>query len=392
MNGTPYLQHFGLAVEPFSLSPDPDFLYASPAHAEALAGLELALRGRRGLTTLVGEVGTGKTTLLYTLLRDLDATVHTAYLANTRLGFVDLLRLALADFGVPTPGRSRLALLEALQGFLRRCDAEGAIAALVVDEAQNLDADTFEQLRLLTNYETYASKLLQIVLVGQPELAATLARPELRQVNERIAHRCILRPLSPREARRYLAHRVSRAGGAPGLFTPAAQAVLLGASRGVPRRLNVLAHTALLFAFGRGAARVAGRDAWAALRERRRGAAAARTSLRRAGAWAAAAGVVAIAGAAAAVGRFSAAPRPLVAAAPTAAALAAVAAAPAAAPAAPPPAFIVVGKGQTLTDIARRQYGNAKPETLRKLRAANPNLKDPDRITAGDVLRLPGVG
>ncbi|MDX2169480.1 MAG: AAA family ATPase, partial [Deltaproteobacteria bacterium] len=261
-------QAFGLATDPFSLSPDPAFLYASPVHAEALAGLRLALAGRRGLTTLIGEVGTGKTTLLYALLADLEPTVRTAYLAHTKLSFSALLRQALADFGVPTAARGRLELLEALHDFLRRCDAEGAIAALVIDEAQNLSPDTFEQLRLLTNFETYSAKLLQIVLVGQPELAATLARPELRQVSERIACRCTLAPLSRGEAQRYLAHRLAAAGGTAALLAPAARGLLITAARGLPRRLNVLAHTALLFAYGRGAARVEARDMWAALRER----------------------------------------------------------------------------------------------------------------------------
>ncbi|MGH7789626.1 MAG: ExeA family protein, partial [Candidatus Binatia bacterium] len=241
-----YSEHFHLHREPFSLSPDPAFLYASPDHAEALAALRIALQSRRGLTTLTGEVGTGKTTLLYTLLSDLGPTVHTAYLANTRLSFDALLQQALADFGVAVPGGDRLQALDALHGFLRRCEAAGEIAALVIDEAQNLDADTFEQLRLLTNFETYSAKLLQIVLVGQPELAETLRRPALRQVDERVAFRCHIRPLSRRQCRRYLAHRLARAGGSLALFTPAALALLIGAARGLPRRLNVLAHTALL--------------------------------------------------------------------------------------------------------------------------------------------------
>ncbi|MGE3497855.1 MAG: ExeA family protein, partial [Candidatus Binatia bacterium] len=263
-----YAAHFGLDADPFSLSPDPDFLYESPAHSEALAGLRLALASRRGLATLIGEVGTGKTTLLYALLRDLEPAVRTAYLANTKLSFDELLRQALADFGVPAPAPDRLALLEAFQGFLRQSDTEGAIAALIIDEAQNLDADTFEHLRLLTNFETYSTKLLQIVLVGQPELAVALGRDELRQVNERIAHRCRLEPLSRYESRRYVAHRLERAGGSLALFTRPGLAVILTAAGGVPRRLNILCHTALLFAFGRGAAAASAADAWAAVRER----------------------------------------------------------------------------------------------------------------------------
>jgi type II secretory pathway predicted ATPase ExeA len=395
-----YEAHFGLTADPFSLSPDPAFLYPSPAHAEALAGLRLALESRRGLTTLIGEVGTGKTTLLYALLRDAEPTVQAAYLANTKLGFVELLRQALADWGVPPVRGGRLALLEALHGFLRRCDADGRIAALVIDEAQNLDADTFEHLRLLTNFETYSAKLLQIVLVGQPELAAALRRPELRQIDQRIAYRCRLGRLTVGEARRYLDHRVRCAGGAPRLLSPAARALLIGAARGVPRRLNVLAHTALLFACGRGVAQVAGRDAWAALRAARRDRGR-RARLAgpawRGAVWATGVAVLAAAGAATAVARFAAAPAaPVVAvAAPPAAPVLALAMplerqAPAAAPG-PSETTVVVGKGQTLTSIARRHFGGGGPRGLQRLRAANPQLRDLDRITVGDVLRVPAA-
>jgi general secretion pathway protein A len=411
-----YTAHFGLAADPFSLSPDPAFLYQSPAHAEALAGLRLALESRRGLTTLVGEVGTGKTTLLYALLRDAEPAIRAAYLANTKLGFLELLRQALADWGAPCERGGRLAVLDALHTFLRRCDADGAVAALVIDEAQNLDADTFEQLRLLTNFETYSHKLLQIVLVGQPELAATLRRPELRQINERVAYRCRLAPLTAAEARRYLAHRLARAGGAPALLTPAARALLVAAARGVPRRLNVLGHTAFLFAYARGASPVATRDVWAAWRAGRRDGVAGvlpQSTWRRA-AWATGVGVVAAAGVAAALGGF-AVPAPRPAGAPASAPAAAAAAGPAmagvagaipsapdggtsAAPVAPaaaarrPPAaerVVVVAKGQTLSSIARRFYGSAGPQALRRLRAANPGLRDGDRLTAGDTLRVP---
>ncbi|MBX3025249.1 AAA family ATPase [bacterium] len=265
-----YEAHFGLTADPFSLSPDPAFLYPSPAHAEALAGLRIALASRRGLATLIGEVGTGKTTLLYALLRDAEPAIAAAYLANPSLGFAALLRQALADWGVPCDGGDRAAMLAALHAFLRRCAEDGRIAALVIDEAQHLDADAFEQVRLLTNFETYSAKLLQVVLVGQPELAAILRRPALRQVNERVAHRCALGPLAAGEAARYLAHRLARAGAPPALLTPAARALLVVAARGLPRRLNVLAHTALLSAYGRGARRVRAGDVWAAMRASRR--------------------------------------------------------------------------------------------------------------------------
>ena len=402
-----YTAHFGLAADPFSLSPDPAFLYRSPAHAEALAGLRLALESRRGLTTLIGEVGTGKTTLLYALLRDAEPSIRAAYLANTKLGFLELLRQALADWGTPCDRGSRLDVLAALQTFLRRCDAEGAIAALVIDEAQNLDAETFEQLRLLTNFETYSAKLLQIVLVGQPELAASLRRPELRQINERVAYRCRLAPLSAVEAGRCLDHRLRRAGGAPSLLTPAARALLIAAARGVPRRLNVLGHTAFLLAYGRDAARVAARDVWAAIRAGRRDGVA-RALPRptwRGVAWASSvAAVAAVAAAGVAAPARPAAPRAVVARAADPSRMEG------AAPSAPvvsrarlsierapterrPPGdlerVVVAGRGDSLSSIARRFYGSDDPRALRRPRAANPGLRDGDRITAGDTLRVP---
>src|SRR5262245_11871001 len=163
-----YTGHFHLRSEPFSLTPDPAFLYLSPGHAEALAALKVGLEGRRGLMVMVGEVGMGKTTILYSLLTELGEGIKTAYVSNTKLPFDDLLRQALSDFGVACASRDRVELLSALNGFLRQCAADGTTAALVVDEAQNLENDVFENLRLLSNYETYTEKLLQIVLVGQP--------------------------------------------------------------------------------------------------------------------------------------------------------------------------------------------------------------------------------
>ena len=263
-----YTAHFGLAADPFSLSPDPAFLYRSPAHAEALAGLRLALESRRGLTTLVGEVGTGKTTLLYALLRDAEPSIRAAYLANTKLGFLELLRQALADWGTPCDRGSRLEVLDALQAFLRRCDAEGAIAALVVDEAQNLDAETFEQLRLLTNFETYSAKLLQIVLVGQPELRDKLDRKGLRQLRQRITVRFHLGPLDLADTRRYVEHRLHVAGanGRP-TFSNWAMRAVHRYSGGVPRLVNAVCDKALLCGYVAGVDDLRYRDVRRAVKE-----------------------------------------------------------------------------------------------------------------------------
>ena len=263
-----YASHFTLRTEPFSLTPDPAFLYLSPNHAEALAGLKIGLESRRGLMLMIAEVGMGKTTLLYSMLDQLQPEVHTAYLSNTRLSFDDLLRQALTDLGVPCASRDRVDLLATLNTFLHERAAAGETAALIIDEAQNLDEETFENLRLLSNYETYTDKLLQIVLVGQPELDLKLSRPSLRQVTERVAVRCHINPLTRSESLRYLEHRMRVAGGSTDVFTPAALELMIWKSRGIPRRLNIIAHSALLFAYGRGSTRVTFREARAAIREK----------------------------------------------------------------------------------------------------------------------------
>jgi|AMFO01.1.fsa_nt_gi Type II secretory pathway, component ExeA (predicted ATPase) len=266
-----YLQYFGLHTDPFALTPDPAFLYLSPGHAEGLAGLKLGLYERRGLIAMIGEVGTGKTTILYSLLSGLGPNIQTAYIANTTLSFDGILRTALRDFGLPHDCAERSELLAILNSFLLDSHKQGKTVALIVDEAQNLSDSAFEELRLLSNYETYKAKLLQIILVGQPELEAKLSSNKLRQVNERIAVRCYINPLSRREARRYVDHRIRAAGGSLDLFTPAAVRLAVERSRGIPRRINILCHNALLFAYGRGMHRVTRSVMAAAAREREGG-------------------------------------------------------------------------------------------------------------------------
>jgi general secretion pathway protein A len=247
-----YASHFGLTAEPFSLKPDPDFLYLSPAHAEALAAIKVGLLGKRGVMVLSGEVGTGKTTLVYALLGALDDDMRTAYVANTATGFDGVLRLALADFGVTPSSHARVDMLMALNDMLRNCAERGVGATLIVDEAQNLDSEAFEQLRLLSSYESW----MQIVLVGQPELEARLRQPALRALAERVAVHYRLTPLGARDSRAYLEHRLRCVGGSPNLFERAARGLLLGAAAGLPRRINILCDNALLFAYGRGDPRV----------------------------------------------------------------------------------------------------------------------------------------
>jgi len=246
-----YWHHFGLSTEPFSLTPDPAFLYMSDGHAEALAALKLGLLERRGLLAMIGEVGTGKTTLLYSLIGGLDAEIKTAYVSNTRLSFDGVLRNTLNDFGLQSPSKDRIDMLECLNDFLIECAEQDTTAALIIDEAQNLSPEVFEEIRLLSNFETYTTKLLQIVLVGQPELATKLNDRGLRQINERIAVRCHLNPLTEKQARQYIEHRIEAAGGQPELFSSRAIRKIIAQSRGIPRRINILAHNSLLFAYGR---------------------------------------------------------------------------------------------------------------------------------------------
>ena len=266
-----FARHFGLRREAFALSPDPHFLFASPDHAEALAGLEVGLLTRRGLMVVVAEVGMGKTTLLHALLARLGDDVRTAYLTNTRLSFDDLLRQALDDFGVEPAGGDRYSLVSALNGFLSRCAEDGTIPALVIDEAHDLDDETFENLRLLSNFDTFDKKLLQIVLVGQPELDDKLRQPNLRQIAERVATRVNVNPLDHRRSIAYVKHRLARAGGTIDLFTRPALEYVIYRARGVPRRINILCHNAMLAAWASGAPRVGLPAVLSAERERNGG-------------------------------------------------------------------------------------------------------------------------
>src|SRR5215813_11907389 len=265
-----YAGHFGLSAEPFSLTPDPAFLYLSPGHREALAALKVGLLRRCGMMLMTGEVGSGKTTLLYALLSEIEPNVRTAYVANTRVSFVDLLRLALADFGVPINGVDKVDLLHALNTLLHQCAADGTCAALVVDEAQNLDDEAFEDLRLLSNFERFDAKLLQIIMVGQPELAGKLGRSNLRQIEERIAVRASIEPLSRGESAKYIDHRLRQVGGSVELFSQPARARIIRAAAGIPRRINILCDSALMFTCAHEEPRVTWRRAGAAVRARRR--------------------------------------------------------------------------------------------------------------------------
>jgi general secretion pathway protein A len=247
---SPNLAFFGLQQKPFNPTPDPRFLYASPGHREGLAQLLYGVQERKGFILLTGEVGTGKTTLLRTLLGRLDGNTASAFVFDTTLPFEGLLEYMLEDFGVAKPGESHAQRLIALNNFLIERRRAGQNSVLILDEAQNLDLRALEQIRLLSNFETHTEKLLQILLVGQPELLATLDRPELRQLKQRISLRCRILPLTPEQTRDYIRTRLRIAGARDlGLFSDAAIARIAEHSGGVPRLINTLCDHCLLIGY-----------------------------------------------------------------------------------------------------------------------------------------------
>lgn len=252
-----YESHFGLTEKPFSLTPNPRFLYLSRTHQEALAHLRYGLENRVGFIAVTGEVGTGKTTILRLLFDQLDESRYRlAMIFNPCLSAMELLRNVNREFGLPARKRSNLSLVEELNQFLLAENRAGRIPVLVIDEAQNLEADVLEQIRLLSNLETDSDKLIQIVLVGQPELGELLERPELRQLAQRISVRCRLDPLDHQETCDYVRHRLQIAGVFGDLFDAKALAAIFRWSGGVPRLINVLCDRALLCSYAAGQYRV----------------------------------------------------------------------------------------------------------------------------------------
>jgi general secretion pathway protein A len=246
-----YTSHFGLTEPPFSITPDPRYLYMSERHREGLAHLLYGIRQRGGFVQLTGEVGTGKTTLCRCLLAQLPPEVDIAFILNPRLTVVELLATVCDELRIsyPPETKSVKVLVDLLYRHLLEGHGRGRRTVLIIDEAQNLSADVLEQVRLLTNLETTTEKLLQIILIGQPELVQLLERRKLRQLAQRITARYHLLPLVKPETRAYIRHRVRVAGGSDSLFTPAAVRRVHSLSGGVPRMINVICDRALLGAY-----------------------------------------------------------------------------------------------------------------------------------------------
>ena len=253
-----YQNFFGLNEAPFSIAPAPHFLYMSSRHQEALAHLLYGLGGDGGFVLLTGEVGAGKTTICRALLEQIPATCDLAYVFNPKLSVEELLSTICAEFGIayPAGNTSVKVFVDCINAHLLDAHAHGRHAVLIIDEAQNLSAEVLEQMRLLTNLETNERKLLQIILIGQPELATMLDRPELRQLAQRIVARYHLGPLTRQEVAAYVRHRLDVAGTQRPLFPGARMRQIYRYSGGVPRIINVLCDRALLGAYAQGKERV----------------------------------------------------------------------------------------------------------------------------------------
>jgi general secretion pathway protein A len=246
-----YNRYFGFRESPFSVTPDPGFLYTNPFHLEALASLHYGITAKKGLIVITGEVGTGKTTLLRKLMRTLESSIHSVFIFNMSVDFRELLQLTLRNLGLTIKEKDPPTMIEQLNDYLIEQLKQGHTVALVIDEAQNLTDEVFEGIRVLSNLETDKEKLLQIVLVGQPELKAKLDQPSLRHMKQRVALHCQLAPLNGEEVGRYIDSRLRDAGyEGEDLFSPDATEQIGLYSRGIPRLINIICDNALTIAYG----------------------------------------------------------------------------------------------------------------------------------------------
>ncbi len=252
-----YRYFYGINDFPFGACPDPRFLYKMPHVQEALACLQYGIASRKGFVVMTGEVGTGKTTLLKTVLSSFtERRISTAFVFNPRLDVLDFLEFVLADFGIPPGPRTKPGMPQTKSGMLMQLNRwlidrfrNGELCAIVVDEAQNLSWELLEEIRLLTNLETSSEKLVQIILSGQPELEEKLRDPSVRQLRQRISLWCRTRPLSNEETKAYIARRLRIAGATQAVLTPEAVQRVYHYSKGIPRLINLICEHAMISAY-----------------------------------------------------------------------------------------------------------------------------------------------
>lgn len=262
-----YLEYYGFREKPFSITPNPRFIFLSKNHQEAFAHLLYGVNNRCGFIQLTGEVGTGKTTVLRTFLNRLDEeNYRTALIFNPCLSSEEMLRTINREFSIAHEGLTKAQLLETLDSFLLEQKGAGRIVVLVIDEAQNLAAEVLEQIRLISNLETETEKLIQIVLAGQPELERLLDRKELRQLKQRILVRYHLQPMDYDDSKGYIEHRLELASGGV-LFAARAVKKIYRQSGGIPRLINIVCDRALLVGFAEGSREISGNMATVAIRE-----------------------------------------------------------------------------------------------------------------------------
>ncbi len=247
-----YRKYYKFRENPFNVTADPSFFFFSKGHAEAVSSLYYGIEQRKGIITITGEVGTGKTTVCRALLHALDKSTKTAFVLNPRFSDLDMLRFIVSDLGISGEFDDRFELISALNRFLLKESSRGNNVVIIIDEAQNLTVSQLEQIRLLSNLETEKQKLLQIVLSGQPELDAKLSLPELRQLNQRVIVRANIKPLQLVEMVQYINHRVKRCAKRRVFsqdrlqFTSEAVLNIFKYTKGIPRLVNILCDRALL--------------------------------------------------------------------------------------------------------------------------------------------------
>ena len=244
-----YESYYGLTEKPFSIQPDPEYLFLSKRHNLAYTMLEYSIQNHAGYTVICGDIGCGKTTLIHHLMNNYKSELTVGLLYNTPPHVEDLMPWIMLAFGLPHEGLSDIAMHQQFQQFLIKIFTSGKKTVLLIDEAQNLSIEALESIRMLSNISVYKHQLLQVILVGQPQLKHMLMKPELEQFNQRVSVEFFLTPLGTAEIKNYIQHRTKVAGRKNDLFTGAAYKRIAEVSKGIPRKINILCDLALVYGF-----------------------------------------------------------------------------------------------------------------------------------------------